>query len=124
MFLTILYIKNMSQHKNQFTHLLKFWIDEIPMFINILRGDMKLVGVRPLSAHFFSLYDSDLQKLRTQVKPGLVPPFYADMPDTIDEIMISERKYLFAYEKSPILTDLKYFFLAFKNILFKGARSS
>ena len=30
----------------------KFWIDEIPMLINIFKGEMKLVGVRPLSEAF------------------------------------------------------------------------
>jgi hypothetical protein len=37
--------------------------------------------------------------------------------------MESERKYLELYDKSPFLTDVKYFFIAFKNVLFKGARS-
>lgn len=102
----------------------KFWIDEIPMFVNILKGDMKIVGVRPLSQHYFSLYDEDLKDLRTESKPGLIPPFYADLPKTFDEIMESERKYLEAYKKRPFLTDLKYFYLAFVNIIFKGARSN
>ncbi|MEI6853561.1 MAG: sugar transferase, partial [Bacteroidota bacterium] len=34
----------------------KLWIDEYPMIINFLKGDLKIVGVRPLSAHYFSLY--------------------------------------------------------------------
>ncbi|MDB2471421.1 sugar transferase [Flavobacteriaceae bacterium] len=102
----------------------KFWIDELPMLLNILKGDIKLVGVRPLSAHFFSLYDSDLQKLRTQTKPGFIPPFYVDLPETMDEIMESERKYLMAYQKSPLITDIKYFFKSFQNVLFRGARSN
>lgn len=102
----------------------KFWIDEIPMIINILKGDMKIVGVRPLSPHFFSLYSEELQDLRTKFKPGFIPPFYVDLPKTMEEIMESERKYLEAYRKSPIKTDVKYFFLAFKNVLFKGARSN
>ena len=102
----------------------RFWIDELPMLINILKGNMKLVGVRPLSQHFFSLYSEDLQKLRTQFKPGLIPPFYADLPKTFDEIMESEKKYLNSCKKSQFITDLKYFLLAFKNIVFKGARSS
>jgi len=102
----------------------KFWIDEIPMLINVLKGDMKLVGVRPLSEHYYSLYDEDLQQKRIKNKPGFIPPFYVDLPQTIDEIMESERKYLDLYDQSPIITDVKYFFMAFKNVLFKGARSN
>jgi lipopolysaccharide/colanic/teichoic acid biosynthesis glycosyltransferase len=101
----------------------KFWIDELPMIINLLKGDMKIVGVRPLSTHYYNLYDDDLKKLRIQVKPGLVPPFYADMPKTLDEIQESERKYILAYQKHPLLTDWRYFWKAFINIVFKHARS-
>ena len=102
----------------------KFWLDEIPMILNIFKGNMKLVGVRPLSPHFFSLYDEDLQNLRTKFKPGLIPPFYVDLPNTIEEIMLSEKRYLEEYSISPFKTDLKYFFLSFKNIVMHGARSS
>ena len=101
----------------------KFWIDEIPMLINIFKGEMKLVGVRPLSKHFYSLYDEDLQQKRIKNKPGFIPPFYVDLPKTMSEIMESERKYLELYDQSPFITDVKYFFMAFKNVLFKGARS-
>ena len=102
----------------------KLWIDELPMFINFFKREMKLVGVRPLSRHYFNLYPEDLQKLRTQVKPGLVPPFYADMPKTLEEIIESERKYLKSYLEHPIKTDIKYFFKAWYNILIKKARSN
>lgn len=101
----------------------KFWIDELPMFINILKGDMKIIGVRPLSRHYFSLYSEELQELRTKFKPGMIPPFYADMPKTFEEIMESERIYLEKYQKHPLRTDWQYFWLAWKNILFKKARS-
>ena len=102
----------------------KFWIDELPMFINFFRGDLKIVGVRPLSKHYFSLYSKELQEKRTQTKPGLIPPFYVDMPKTIEEIQASELKYLNAYFKHPFLTDWKYFWKAVWNILFHKARSS
>ena len=101
----------------------RYWIDEIPMLINWLKGDMKLVGVRPLSQHYFSLYPQDMQQLRTMVKPGLVPPFYVDMPVTLDEIIESGREYLKRYMDAPLRTDIYYFIMAFYNILFKKARS-
>lgn len=101
----------------------KFWIDELPMLWNVIRGDMKLVGVRPLSPHFFSLYDESLQNLRTQFKPGFIPPFYADNPRTLAEIMESERKYLEAYKKRPFTTDLDYLMKSLNNVFFGGLRS-
>ncbi|MBU0559908.1 MAG: sugar transferase, partial [Bacteroidetes bacterium] len=101
----------------------KLWLDEFPMFINFFKGDLKLVGVRPLSKQYLSLYDDELAAMRLQYKPGLVPPFYVDMPKTLEEIQQSERKYLEQYSKSPIITDIRYFFAAWYNILIKKARS-
>lgn len=101
----------------------KFWIDELPMILNLLRGDLKIVGVRPLSSHYFNLYSPELQTKRTKCKPGLVPPFYADLPSTLEEIMASEEKYLDAYQKAPFKTDVRYFFIAFYNIVFKRSLS-
>jgi len=101
----------------------KFWLDELPMIINLLNGEMKIVGVRPLSAQYFNLYSEELKQKRIQHKPGLIPPFYADMPKTLEEIMESEMKYLVAHEKHPHLTDIKYFFKAWTNIIFRRARS-
>ena len=93
------------------------------MLINLLKGDIKLVGVRPLSRSMFNLYPPDLQKLRTSIKPGLVPPFYKDLHETFDEVLDSERKYLLAYKRNPIKTDIKYFFMCWYNIIIKHARS-
>jgi len=102
----------------------KYWIDELPMLINLLKGELKLIGVRPLSEHYFSLYTKELQKLRITVKPGLIPPFYVDMPETFEEIMASEKKYLELYEKYPVKTDVNYLYRALVNIVLKNRRSS
>lgn len=102
----------------------KLFIDEIPMFFNWIKGELKLVGVRPLSETFFNTYPEDLQNERIRYKPGLIPPYYADMPNSIDEVLASERQYLKRYAKHPIRTNFVYFFKAIKNILFHHARSS
>jgi lipopolysaccharide/colanic/teichoic acid biosynthesis glycosyltransferase len=101
----------------------KLWIDELPMILNWIKRELKIVGIRPLSFHYIGLYDKEYVDYRNKFKPGLVPPFYADMPKTLDEIQESERKYLQTYEKKKALADFEYFFSAFYNILFKNARS-
>lgn len=101
----------------------KYWVDELPMILNLLKGDLKIVGVRPLSSHYLSLYSEELREVRKRHKPGLIPPFYVDLPKTLDEIQESELRYLRAYEKQPLLTDLRYFCRAAFNILVKMARS-
>lgn len=101
----------------------KFWIDELPMIWNLVKGDLKLVGVRPLSMANFSTYPQYLQDKRTKVKPGLVPPMYYDLPKSDKEFYDSEEQYIDQYLKSPIKTDIRYFFRAIYNILIKKARS-
>lgn len=102
----------------------KFWLDELPMILNLLKGEVKLVGVRPLSRQYFSLYSNELQAKRIKQKPGLIPPYYADLPKTLEKIMESETRYLELYEKSPFITNCRYFFKTAYNIIFKKARSN
>ena len=102
----------------------KYWLDEWPMFINLLKGEIKLVGVRPLSRHYYSLYNEELQKERIKYRPGLLPPFYVDMPKTLEEIEASELKYLRSCrEKGVFRTDFVYFWRILWNIIVKRERS-
>lgn len=100
------------------------WIDELPQLLNWLSGDLALVGVRALSEHYYSLYPPDMQQLRLKVKPGLLPPFYTDLPQTFDEIVGSERRYILAKQAKPCATDWKYFWNGVWNIIFNRARSN
>jgi lipopolysaccharide/colanic/teichoic acid biosynthesis glycosyltransferase len=45
-------------------------LDEIPQLINVLKGEMSLIGPRPLLTHYLHLYD-DFQNRRHEVKPGI-----------------------------------------------------
>ena len=101
----------------------KYWIDELPMIINLVKGDIKLIGVRPISQHYFNLYPESLRLLRIKTKPGLLPPFYADMPETFEEIIQSELTYLKAYQDNPFRTDFEYFLKIIKNIFINKVRS-
>ena len=101
----------------------KYFIDEIPQIYNWLRSDINLVGVRAISKHYYNLYPKELQELRINFKPGLIPPYYADMPTTFDEIVESEVRYLQKKKEKPIITNMIYFVKALINIIFSGARS-
>lgn len=102
----------------------KYWLDELPMLINWFKGDVKLVGVRPLSQAMFNKYPKELQEKRIKARPGLIPPFYIDHPNTFDELFASEDKYLDAYLKHPIRTDFVYFFRTVHSILFTKMHSA
>ena len=65
---------NLLPDKDRITRWGKFLremsIDEIPQLINVLKGDMSLIGPRPLLPEYLPLY-SDFHKRRHLVRPGI-----------------------------------------------------
>ncbi|HEX8269197.1 MAG TPA: sugar transferase [Flavobacterium sp.] len=52
------------------TFVRKTSLDEIPQLINVVKGDMSLIGPRPLLVHYLHLY-SEFQNRRHEVRPGI-----------------------------------------------------
>ncbi len=100
----------------------KYWIDEFPQIIEWLRGYIKLVGIRAMSRHYFSLYPEEYKALYKQVKPGILSPLFDENNDGFNDIVRIEQKYLESYLKESVTTDIKYFFLIIFQII-RGTRS-
>jgi len=70
-------------------------LDEVPQFINVVRGDMSLVGPRPEEEAVVALYD-ERQRQRLSVKPGLTGPMQVAGRGSLnfEERLALERDYL------------------------------
>lgn len=103
----------------------RYWLDELPQLINVFKGEMKLVGVRPISKRYMQDIPKDLQDLRLKFKPGCIPPYVAlDRNGDVNSVLQAEREYLEEKVKKPYTTDTKYFLRAIFNIIFKRKRSA
>ena len=70
-------------------------LDELPQLVNVLKGDMSLVGPRPEEAKVVELYE-DAHRVRLAVKPGLTGPMqvYGRGELTFQERLAVEREYI------------------------------
>ena len=101
----------------------KSWIDELPQLLNILKGELSFIGVRHLSKEFLDLYPEKWRKERMNVRPGFVPPYYADCPSTFEGIIDSEKRYCKLRKRHPLTTDIYYFMRVVINFLTMRART-
>jgi exopolysaccharide biosynthesis polyprenyl glycosylphosphotransferase len=83
----------------------KWSLDELPQLINVLKGDMRLIGPRPCLPYEYELYQ-DWHKKRTCIRPGITGLWQVAGRSrvTFDEMVIMDLYYI--YNKG-LLIDLK-----------------
>lgn len=97
-------------------------LDELPELFNILKGDMAIVGPRPLLVRYLSLYD-DFQRQRHLVKPGITGLAQVNGRNAISW----EEKFEFDVEYTKKINykeDIKIFFLTIKSVIRKEGINS
>lgn len=97
-------------------------LDELPELFNILKGDMSIVGPRPLLAQYLPLYN-DFQKHRHDVRPGLTGWAQVNGRNTISW----EDKFKLDVEytkKYSFLLDIKIIFMTVLSVVKKEGISS
>jgi lipopolysaccharide/colanic/teichoic acid biosynthesis glycosyltransferase len=93
----------------------KYSLDEIPQLINILKGDMSLVGPRPLLPQYLQLY-TKTQNRRHKVTPGISGWAQVNGRNTISW----EKKFeydVYYVEKQSFFLDLKIIFMTIDKVI-------
>ena len=92
-------------------------IDELPQLMNVLKGDMALIGPRPLLVQYLPLYSKE-QARRHEVRPGISG--WAQCHGR-NAISWTEKFKLDVWyvDHVSLITDLKVIFITIKKVLFK-----
>ncbi len=92
-------------------------IDELPQLINVLKGDMALIGPRPLLVQYLPLYSPE-QARRHEVRPGISG--WAQCHGR-NAISWTEKFKLDVWyvDHCTLMTDIKVFFITIKNVLMR-----
>jgi exopolysaccharide biosynthesis polyprenyl glycosylphosphotransferase len=92
-------------------------LDELPQLINVLRGEMSLVGPRPEDVRLVQQYDADALAVRCGMKPGITGPMQVhgrgDL--TFSERLDLEREYM---ENYTLVNDLRILALTATTLMF------
>ncbi len=92
-------------------------IDELPQLVNVLKGDMALIGPRPLLVQYLPLYSKE-QARRHEVRPGISGWAQCHGRNAIS--WAEKFKYDVWYvDHCSLWTDLKIIFITIKNVLMR-----
>lgn len=89
-------------------------LDEIPQLINVLKGDMSLIGPRPLLPQYLPLYN-ETQKRRHQVRPGITGWAQVNGRNAISWSKKFELDVEYV-DNLSFMMDVKVFFTTFKKV--------
>ena len=92
-------------------------IDELPQLINVLKGDMALIGPRPLRVHYLPLYSKE-QARRHEVRPGITGWAQVNGRNNISWTKKFELDVWYV-DHCSLLTDIKVILLTIKKVLFR-----
>ncbi len=88
----------------------RFKIDELPQFINVIKGDMSIVGPRPEVKKYVDLYSKEQMKVLS-VRPGITDYAsiqYADENSILAKSTDSEKDYIEYIMPDKILLNMKF----------------
>jgi exopolysaccharide biosynthesis polyprenyl glycosylphosphotransferase len=94
----------------------KVSIDELPQLLNVLRGDMSLVGPRPLPVRDYSGFDKDWQRRRFSVLPGITCTWQINGRNNIsfEDWMKMDMEYI---DNWKLVSDIKILFKTIPAVL-------
>ncbi len=92
-------------------------VDELPQLINVFKGDMSLIGPRPLLVKYLPLYNAE-QHRRHEVRPGISGWAQCHGRNTISWKEKFELDVWYV-DHCTLLTDIKVIFITIKNVLIR-----
>lgn len=92
-------------------------LDELPQLINVLKGDMSLIGPRPLRTYYLPLYNEE-QKRRHDVRPGITGWAQVNGRNAISWTKKFELD-VYYVDNISFMLDLKIFFLTIKKVFIR-----
>lgn len=99
-----------------------FSIDEIPQLVNVIKGDMSIVGPRPLLVEYLPLYSADQSK-RHNLRPGITGWAQINGRNAITWKQKFEYDVWYV-ENISLVLDIKIMFLTLKKVIFREGISS
>ncbi|MDO8427668.1 MAG: sugar transferase [Candidatus Diapherotrites archaeon] len=103
----------------------RFHVDELPQIWNLLKGELSLVGIRPMSRQEYRGLPEEIKKIHTEMGPGLAGLAYAckTFPPTERELFDTFREFYALWKISPVKAQLVFGVRIAKNKLLGRAPS-
>ena len=97
-------------------------IDELPQLINVLKGDMSLIGPRPLLVEYLPLYNEE-QRRRHEVRPGISGWAQCHGRNALSWVEKFKLDVWYV-DHCTLWTDMKIIFITIKNVLMRNGINS